>query len=431
MNRPGGSVYTVAQINSYIKNMFSQDYLLGRVCVRGEISNCKYHPSGHIYFTLKDEKAAISCIMFAGSARTLRFRLENGQKVVAAGGIGVYEKGGTYQLYASDIRPDGLGELYIRYEALKKELEEMGMFDAQYKQPLPSFVRTLGVVTASTGAAVRDIIQISRRRNPGIRILLFAAKVQGEGAAESIAEGIYAMAQQKPDVIIVGRGGGSIEDLWAFNEEIVARAVFECPIPIISAVGHETDTVITDFVADVRAPTPSAAAELAIADVRQILLRLGQTEERLTTQMEYRIDRLRRELQGLETQLRLAGPVSRTQRLKQTLQERSGRLRQAMERTLMLKNNRLSIYSERLQGLSPQEKLSSGYALVVKQPHEGALSGAEPGTKAQRIYKAAQAQAGDRLTIWFSDGFVKARAEEVIQNTKMTEKTGKTSSIEN
>ena len=241
------SVYTVGQINAYIKRMFTQDFLLSRVYVKGEISNCKYHTSGHIYFSLKDETGTISCILFAGVRKGLTFRLENGQRVVVFGGVNVYERDGTYQLYAKEVRLDGLGELYERYEALKRELEEMGMFAQEYKQPIPRFIRTLGVVTAPTGAAVRDIIHVSKRRNPGIRIILYPAKVQGEGAAESIAAGIHALDRAGVDTIIVGRGGGSIEDLWAFNEEIVARAVFECSTPIISAVGHETDTTICDF----------------------------------------------------------------------------------------------------------------------------------------------------------------------------------------
>ena len=269
-------VYSVGQINTYIRNMFTQDFVLNRVSVRGEISNLKYHTSGHIYFTLKDASAAIACVMFAGARGGLAFRMSNGQQVIVDGAVNVYERDGKYQLYATKIRQDGAGELYEKFLELKEELEEMGMFAPEYKQPIPKFVRRLGVVTALTGAAIRDIINIATRRNPGIRIILYPAKVQGEGAAESVAAGLAALDTLGVDVIIVGRGGGSIEDLWAFNEETVARAIFSCHTPVISAVGHETDTTIADFVADLRAPTPSAAAELAVADVTAWLQALDE-----------------------------------------------------------------------------------------------------------------------------------------------------------
>ncbi len=243
------NVYTVAQGNSYIKNMFVQDYMLQSIFVKGEISNCKYHSSGHIYFTLKDEKGIIACVMFAGSRAGLSFRLEEGQQVVVGGTIDVYERDGKYQLYAKQITLDGAGLLYEKFDRLKRELEEMGMFALEYKQPIPRFIKTLGVVTAPTGAAVRDIINIATRRNPYVQIILYPALVQGEQAPASIVNGIHALERLGVDVMIVGRGGGSIEDLWAFNEEIVAQAVFDCCVPIVSAVGHETDTTIIDFVA--------------------------------------------------------------------------------------------------------------------------------------------------------------------------------------
>ncbi len=246
------NVYTVAQVNSYIKNMFVQDYMLQSIFVKGEISNCKYHSSGHIYFTLKDEKGIIACVMFAGSRAGLSFRLEEGQQVVVGGTIDVYERDGKYQLYAKQITLDGAGLLYEKFDRLKRELEEMGMFALEYKQPIPRFIKTLGVVTAPTGAAVRDIINIATRRNPYVQIILYPALVQGEQAPASIVNGIHALERLGVDVMIVGRGGGSIEDLWAFNEEIVAQAVFDCCVPIVSAVGHETDTTIIDFVADLR-----------------------------------------------------------------------------------------------------------------------------------------------------------------------------------
>lgn len=274
----GRSVYSVTQVNSYIKNMFTQDYMLQSILVRGEVSNCKYHPSGHIYFTLKDDKGAIACVMFAGARRGLDFKLEAGLQVIVAGSVDVYERDGKYQLYAKQILLDGVGLLYENFEKLKKELEELGMFAPEYKRPIPKYIKTLGVVTADTGAAVRDIIQIAGRRNPYVQIILYPAIVQGDAAAQSIVNGIHALERFGVDVMIVGRGGGSMEDLWAFNERSVAQAVFDCRIPIISAVGHETDTTIIDYVADLRAPTPSAAAELAVYDVRSFLCNLRMEE---------------------------------------------------------------------------------------------------------------------------------------------------------
>ena len=262
------NTYSVGQVNRYIKNMFTQDYLLQKIYVKGEVSNCKYHTSGHIYFSLKDETGTLNCVMFAGHRRGLAFAMKNGDKVIVGGSVDVYERDGRYQMYAKEITLEGAGALYERYLALKQELEDMGMFAQEYKQPIPRFIRRLGVVTAPTGAAVQDIRNISYRRNPYLQIILYPALVQGAGAAESIVKGIQMLDKTDVDVIIVGRGGGSIEDLWAFNEEIVARAIFECSTPIISAVGHETDFTIADFAADLRAPTPSAAAELAVDDYR-------------------------------------------------------------------------------------------------------------------------------------------------------------------
>ena len=252
------NVYTVKQVNAYIKNMFTQDFMLNRIYIKGEVSNCKYHTSGHLYFSLKDESGTIACVMFAGQRSGLSFRMQEGQQVIVLGSVSVYERDGRYQVYAKEIVLDGAGLLYEKFVKLKKELEEMGMFAPEYKKPIPKYVRTVGVVTAPTGAAVRDIINITRRRNPYVQILLYPALVQGDGASESVVRGIRALEEAKVDVMIVGRGGGSIEDLWAFNEEKVARAVFECSVPVISAVGHETDTTIIDYVADLRAPTPSA-----------------------------------------------------------------------------------------------------------------------------------------------------------------------------
>ena len=278
----GRNVYSVGQINAYIKNMFTQDYLLGTVSVRGEISNCKYHSSGHIYFTLKDKGALLQAVMFAGNRGGLSFTLREGQRVVVTGAVNVYERDGKYQLYAREIVLDGVGSLYEQFEALKKELEERGLFAEEYKQPIPKYIKTLGIVTADTGAAVRDIIHVAGRRNPHVKLILYPAKVQGEGAADTIVAGIEALERIGVDCMIVGRGGGSIEDLWAFNEEKTAQAIFDCSVPVISAVGHETDYTIADFVADLRAPTPSAAAELAVYEYSVFLSELEGTKRRIS-----------------------------------------------------------------------------------------------------------------------------------------------------
>lgn len=397
------SVYTVGQINAYIKRMFTQDFLLSRVYVKGEISNCKYHTSGHIYFSLKDETGTISCILFAGARKGLTFRLENGQRVVVFGGVSVYERDGTYQLYAKEVRLDGLGELYERYEALKRELEEMGMFAQEYKQPIPRFIRTLGVVTASTGAAVRDIIHVSKRRNPGIRIILYPAKVQGEGAAESIAAGIHALDRADVDTIIVGRGGGSIEDLWAFNEEIVARAVFECSTPIISAVGHETDTTICDFAADLRAPTPSAGAELAVDDVMRTLEQLARCKDRFQGMMRQRLREADSRLEQYRLQFRLNSPEHRIREMSQLLTEKEGKLQYLIDAKLKLCKHRLAVYIEKWKCLSPLTKLEQGYVLVT-------------GDDGKRVTAAGQIKEKDRLWLYLADGRVEARAERVIKN---------------
>ncbi len=393
-------IYSVGQINAYIKNMFAQDYLLRSVSVRGEISNCKYHTSGHIYFTLKDETAAISCAVFSWRYKHIPFRLENGQQVVVQGEVSVYEKGGTYSIAVSAIRQDGLGELHARFEALKEELREMGMFDQAYKQPIPRHVRTLGVVTAPTGAAVRDIIQISKRRNPGIRILLYPAKVQGDGAAQSVVRGIGLLDQAGVDVIIIGRGGGSLEDLWAFNEEIVARAVFSCKTPIISAVGHETDIVISDFVADLRAPTPSAAAELAVEDVRQTLDQIRRYGDSLYSAMSALLNDRQEKLQRCRMLLARLSPDRQVNEQRRQLVEREERLRLLMEHILSERRNKVLLYEQKLKACSPYETLRNGYAFVTD-------------SQGRRVCSVAGLSAGDGLSIRFEDGTARTRVEDI------------------
>lgn len=386
------SVYTVREINQYIRNMFTQDFFLQKVYVRGEVSNCKYHSSGHIYFSLKDESGVIRCVMFAGDRKGLAFTLENGQQIIVFGGINTYPRDGSYQMYAKGIRLDGIGILYERYAMLRQELQEMGMFAPEYKKPIPKFVKRLGIVTAPTGAAVRDMIQISTRRNPGIQIILYPAKVQGDGAAESIVRGIKTLDRYGVDVIIIGRGGGSIEDLWAFNEEIVARAVFECETPVISAVGHETDTVISDYVADLRAPTPSAAAELAVADMSAFQEAADRLRDRLAAGMRSRLTESRNRTERYELKLRLFAPQRKLDDLRHLADDQRTRMERAMQMHLKDERTTVRVIRERLLGLSPQKKLEQGFAVVTKEDGE-------------RILSVAQTESGDMLRIYLRDGF--------------------------
>ena len=393
------NVYSVRQVNAYIKNMFVQDFMLNRIYVKGEVSNCKYHTSGHIYFSLKDESGAIACVMFAGERRTgLTFRMQEGQKVIVLGSVSVYERDGRYQLYAREILPDGEGDLYRRYEQLKRELEEMGMFSPEYKQPIPFYNRKIGIVTAPTGAAIRDIMNISRRRNPYVQLILYPALVQGEQAAESIVKGIQTLDAYGVDVMIVGRGGGSIEDLWAFNEEIVARAIFECRTPVISAVGHETDTTIADYVADLRAPTPSAAAELAVVDYRQLVESVRIFKNQLADRVEQKIVRNRDRARYLQARLLQASPQYQLREKRQYAADLNDKMRQAFSDKD--RRHRLALYAERLDGCSPLKKLQQGYS-YTESPDGKALT------------SITQVKEGDAVTIHVTDGTVVARTEGI------------------
>lgn len=396
------NVYTVAQINSYIKNMFAEDYMLRSVFVKGEISNCKYHSSGHIYFTLKDEKGIIACVMFAGSRAGLSFQLEEGQQVVVGGTIDVYERDGKYQLYAKQITLDGAGLLYEKFDRLKRKLEEMGMFAPEYKQPIPRYVKTLGVVTAPTGAAVRDIINIATRRNPYVQIILYPAIVQGEQAPASIVNGIHALEQLGVDVMIVGRGGGSIEDLWAFNEEIVAQAAFDCSVPIISAVGHETDTTIIDFVSDLRAPTPSAAAELAVYDFALLLEKLELYHSTLNHHMEKRLELEKTRLENHKIRFKYLSPASQLQQKRVYCMDLEGQLSALMERCLMENRHKMALLAQQLKGLSPLEKLSQGYAYVEND-------------KGQVLNDIRNVEPEQDIRIYVKNGMVHARTTGVTE----------------
>lgn len=394
------NIYTVAQINTYIKNMFMQDYLLQSVSVQGEISNCKYHSSGHIYFTLKDKKGTLSCVMFAGNRKGLDFTLTEGQQVIVEGSIDIYERDGKYQLYARKIKKDGAGALFEQFERLKQELLERGLFAKEYKQPIPKYIRTLGVVTASTGAAIRDIINITKRRNPYVQIILYPAIVQGDSAAPSIVQGIRALEQIDVDVMIVGRGGGSLEDLWAFNTEPVAQAVFDCSVPIISAVGHETDTTIIDFVSDLRAPTPSAAAELAVYDVNALLEQLDGAEKQLADLMNRKVHMAKMHMGQKKQLLHSLSPANKIREKKYQCIRSEEILEEAFLRILNGKKHQLQIQIERLAGLSPLHKLQQGYSYAVDSENKN-------------IRSISQVKSEDMLAIYVTDGKILTRVEDV------------------
>ena len=393
------NTYTVTQVNSYIRNMFTQDFMLQRVRIRGEVSNCKYHTSGHIYFTLKDAKSTISCVMFSSDRRGLPFRMVEGQQIVVNGSVDVYERDGKYQLYARTIELDGVGALYERYERLKEELLERGMFDEQYKQPIPRYVKTLGVVTAETGAAVRDIINVASRRNPYVQIILYPAIVQGEAAVPSIINGIHAMERLQADTIIVGRGGGSIEDLWAFNEEAVAQAIFDCTSPIISAVGHETDVTIADFVADLRAPTPSAAAELAVCDFAQLEENIAEYAYTMQYLCRRTIQNYRNRLGQYGVRLKYLSPLNTLRMKKNQSISLEERLQAAMEKRLQEARHRLALYAERMKGLSPLDKLSQGYAYVAD-------------ASGRTLSSVEQVDIGEQIRVYVKDGSLWAQVRE-------------------
>ncbi len=397
------NVYSVGQVNTYIKNMFAQDFMMQRISIKGEVSNCKYHSSGHIYFTLKDRTGTINAIMFAGNRRGLTFQMKEGDKVIVTGSVEVYERDGKYQLYAREIELDGAGNLYLKFEALKKELEEMGMFAPEYKKPIPAYISRLGIVTAPTGAAVQDIRNIAARRNPYVQLILYPALVQGEGAVSSIINGIHALDALGVDVIIVGRGGGSIEDLWAFNEEEVARAVFECETPIISAVGHETDTTIADFVADLRAPTPSAAAELAVFDYNSAVWQLQQLYRRMHRALQGKTEAARLRLEQYGTQLRYLNPERLLRENRTYVADLEEKLQQRMEQILLRKKHELAIYTGKVEALSPLKKLSQGFAYI--EDLEG-----------KPLKEAAQVKENDTISIHLRKGRLKATVTEVAEN---------------
>lgn len=396
------NVYSVGQVNNYIKNMFAQDFMLHHISIRGEVSNCKYHSSGHIYFTIKDDTGTMNAIMFAGNRRGLTFPMKEGDKVVVTGSVEVYERDGRYQVYARTIELDGAGNLYLKFEALKKELEEMGMFAPEYKQPIPKYARTIGIVTAPTGAAIQDIRNIAGRRNPYVQLILYPSLVQGEGAASSIVNGIHAMERLGVDVIIVGRGGGSIEDLWAFNEKIVARAIFDCPIPVISAVGHQTDWTIADYVADLRAPTPSAAAELAVYDFRQTKEQLHALRNQFARELDRKMSATKTRLEHDKMRLKYLSPMNRLNENRRRAMDYEEKMNQQMQNLIRERRHTLTLLAGSLDAHSPAKKLSGGYAFVSASSGNGLRS----------VHEVSE---GSDVAIHLLDGEITAKVSRITE----------------
>lgn len=394
------NIYSVCQVNNYLKNMIVTDHFLSNVSVRGEISNCKYYPSGHIYFTLKDAESALSGVMFSGKRSSgLKFKLSEGMQVVVSGNLDVYVRDGKYQIYANKIEQEGVGNIYEQFEKLKNKLEEMGLFAPEYKQPIPKYNKVIGVVTASSGAAVRDIIDVSKRRNPGIQIILYPAVVQGEACPESVVAGIKALDAYGVDTIIVGRGGGSIEDLWGFNDERVAQAIFDCATPVISAVGHETDFTIADYVADLRAPTPSAAAELAVCDVKEHVLRLEGYKNRLDRDINKNLQLRKVLISRYKDKIEHLSPISKLNEKRNRLMHSGEKLNSLMNNKLISKKHKLEILAGKLNGLSPLNKLGGGYAYVE--------------SKGSPIKSIGDVKVDDLVEIKLTDGSFEARVEKL------------------
>ena len=393
------TVLTPGQVGQYLKNLMDRDRLLSGLLIRGEISNYKMYPSGHNYFTLKDGEGAIRCVMFRGDAMSLRFRPQNGMQVIAAGRVTVFPRDGQYQLYCSRLTPDGAGDLHIAFEQMKARLMEEGLFDPAHKKPIPAFPGTIALVTSPAGAAVRDMLRILGARWPMAKVRVLPVRVQGEGAAEEIASAIHWANQVgAADLIITGRGGGSVEDLWAFNEELVARAIYHSEIPVISAVGHEPDVTIADFVADLRAATPSNAAELAVPDQNEIYGALFQNGERLKQGMGYRLKRSRQTLDRLAASRAMTDPGSYFRDKRMLLDYQSSRLAHGAERAVAGERERIARLAAALDALSPMKVLGRGYAIARKE--DGAL-----------IASCLDAGPGEPFDLSLQDGALKCRVE--------------------
>ncbi|MBE5912615.1 MAG: exodeoxyribonuclease VII large subunit [Pseudobutyrivibrio ruminis] len=398
------NVYSVSQINTYIERMFSDDFMLGNLSLSGEVSNCKYNHTGHIYFTLKDDKSSISCVMFAGKrAKGLKFNMKDGDQIVVTGYVGIYAAAGRYQVYANEIELAGVGDLYQRFEALKQELEESGMFDAMYKKPIPTHAMRIGIITAPTGAAVHDIIRVSKTRNPFVELILYPAQVQGEGAVPSIISGINCLDELNLDVIILGRGGGSIEDLWAFNEEPVARAIFKANTPIISAVGHETDFTIADFVADKRAATPSQAAELANFVYEDFARTCERYSDRLNSTLDYKLSSITAQLENYKLRLQSLRPENKIKANQDKLNHLYDRLNSLMNAKIERYESRLIAASGRLDGLSPAKRLASGFGYLT-------------GPDGKKVDSVSNLSIGDSLSIRVKDGMLESQITSISKD---------------
>ncbi|MDD3394088.1 MAG: exodeoxyribonuclease VII large subunit [Anaerotignum sp.] len=393
-------VFSVGQINRYIKNLMENDFILSSLLVKGEISNFKAHSGGHFYFSLKDASGAIACVMFRQEAFCLPFMPENGMSVILYGHVSLYEKTGQYQLYTEMMEPVGIGSLQFAYEQLKSKLEEEGLFDQDFKREMPSLIETIAVITSPTGAAVRDIIQIAKRRDPRVRIAVFPTLVQGERASEDIARALrLANEWGKADVIILGRGGGSMEDLWAFNEEKVARAIFASEIPVISAIGHETDFTIADFVSDLRAPTPSAAAELATQPLMQRVEGLAQLENRLEKNVMSILEDSRRRLFYIKERPVLKRPLERIQNTQLLLGKTELHMAKAINLKLLRFGERIGIAEARLYASSPLTVMKRGYLMALKE-------------NGKAIVSVKQVETGELIRLRLQDGYIKAKVLE-------------------
>ena len=390
------AVHSVSDVNRYLKDLLAGEPLLSGLSVRGEISNFKQYPSGHCYFTLKDANSALKCVMFRSRAQYLRFLPQNGMQVVAGGTISVYERDGVYQLYVDSLMPEGTGDLALAFEQLKKKLSAEGLFDQSRKQPLPAFPKKIGVVTSPAGAVLRDIYRVSKRRWPSVQLVLYPVQVQGEGAAEQIARGIDFFAEEYAvDVIIAGRGGGSMEDLWAFNEEPVVRAIAACPVPLISAVGHETDFTLADFAADVRAATPSQAAELAVPDRAEVKRQVENLTSQLTRQMRREIDLRRQRLDHVLQSRVMRQPQSMLAERRQRLDFLLAGLQNTAKQELQNKSHGLKLLLNRLAAINPAAVLGRGYGIVTKQD--------------KLVSSINAVEIDDEIQLSLTDGSLKAR----------------------
>ena len=401
---------SVTQLTQYIKLLLDKDEILSQVCVRGELSNYKAHSSGHQYFTLKDEGAVISCVMFRSDAMKMRFRPESGMKVILYGRVSLFPKSGQYQIYVTNMQPDGVGALAVAFEQLKRRLHEEGLFDPNHKKPLPRYPERVALVTSPTGAAVRDMIRILGHRWPMAEVIVCPVRVQGEGAAEEIADMLdYVDKHQLADVIITGRGGGSMEDLWAFNEEMVARAIWRCQIPVISAVGHEPDVTIADYVADVRAATPSNGAELAVRDSEALQSALRQLQVRMEQAQMQKINRLRQRLDTLSKSRVMRQPDAYLQQQELHLEMLRQRLEHSGEVVLGKNRQRFERMAAKLDALSPLKVLGRGYAMVTREETV--------------IRETAQLNPGDAISVSLSDGTAQCTVNTVQRRNKRGKKT--------